>query len=272
MKQYETFVRYLVGTHPELKKNLRMARETKTPEDIVREGIKMSGLLTGTTVFLLFLIFQRAEVNLLFLIPTVPAAAWFFFKYRLLAIKAKIAQRRSEIDRDVLFAGRYLLVKLNSGQPLVNALAEAGESYGMANKYFKEIMHDIDLGKPVEKALSEAAEYNPSKKFRKIIFQISNALKIGIDVSKFLEATLDEIVEQQIIEIKDYGQKLNSVTLFYLLIGVVMPSLGMTLLTMGVSVIGVSDIVFYSISLLGLVVLQATFLVVYKAIRPNLNI
>lgn len=249
-----------------------MARVDKSPEEIVREGIKMSMMLTVTTSFILFLILQRSEASILLIFPALPLLGWFFFNYRLLAIKAKIAKRRNEIDRDVLFAGRYLLVKLNSGQPLVNALAEAGESYGMANKYFKEIMHDIDLGKPVEDALSEAAEYNPSKKFRKIIFQISNALKIGIDVSRFLEATLDEIVEEQIIEIKDYGQKLNSVTLFYLLIGVVMPSLGMTLLTMGVSVIGVSDVVFYSISLLGLIALQSVFVIVYKAIRPNLNI
>jgi hypothetical protein len=73
----------------------------------------------------------------------------------------------------------------------------------------------------VEEALDDAAEYSPSEKFRKIIFQINNALKIGIDVTDFLRETLEQIVDDQILQIKKYGKKLNSVTLFYLLIGVV---------------------------------------------------
>ena len=270
---YENVVRYLLDSKPGLKKDLMMARSNKEPREVVEEGIKMSIMLTLTSAFIIFLILQKSALSTLFLIPILPILLFFFFNYRILAVKSQIAVRRNEIDRDVLFAGRYLLVKLNSGQPLVNALAEASNSYGMANKYFKEIMRDIDLGKPVEDALSEAAEYSPSRKFKKIIFQISNALKIGIDVSKFLEATLDEIVNEQILEIKEYGEKLNSITLLYLLIGVVMPSLGMTLLTMGVSVVsGVSDIVFYGMTLFGLTLLQLVFVFVYKAIRPNLNI
>ena len=33
-----------------------------------------------------------------------------------------ITKRAKEIDRDVLFAGRFLLVKLNSGKPLMNSI------------------------------------------------------------------------------------------------------------------------------------------------------
>ena len=134
-------------------------------------------------------------------------------------------------------------------------------------------MNDIDLGKPVEEALGDAAEYSPSEKVRKIIFQINNALKIGIDVTDFLRETLEQIVEDQILQSKKYGKKLNSVTLFYLLIGVVLPSPGMTILTLVMSVTeALSGWAFYSLVLLVLTILQATFLITYRQIRPNIDI
>lgn len=270
---YENFVSYLAQSRPTLKEDLMMAREQKTPTEIVKEGIQLSIMLSVSIGFIIFLILNKAGVSVLWLIPVFPVLLIMFYQYRLLGIKAKINKRRQEINKDVLFAGRYLLVKLNSGAPLVNALDEAANSYGMANKYFKEIMHDINLGKPVEDALQKAAEYSPSEKFRKIIFQINNALQIGIDVTDFLKETLDEIVNDQLLQIKRYGKKLNSVTLFYLLIGIVLPSLGMTVITLLASVSdALSGWVFYGIVLFVLTLLQGVFLVAYKEIRPNLNI
>lgn len=270
---YENFVSYLAQSRPTLKEDLMMAREQKTPTEIVKEGIQLSIMLSVSVGFIIFLILNKAGVSVLWLIPVFPVLLIMFYQYRLLGIKAKINKRRQEINKDVLFAGRYLLVKLNSGAPLVNALDEAANSYGMANKYFKEIMHDINLGKPVEDALQEAAEYSPSEKFRKIIFQINNALQIGIDVTDFLKETLDEIVNDQLLQIKRYGKKLNSVTLFYLLLGIVLPSLGMTVITLLASVSdALSGWVFYGIVLFVLTLLQGVFLVAYKEIRPNLNI
>lgn len=270
---YDNFVSYLTSRRKNLKKDIRMARLKKEPKEVVQEGIQL-GLLLGITItFIAFILLNEANLSLLWLIPLFPIFVILSYQYRLLGIKSKVMARKQEINKDVLFAGRYLLVKLNSGAPLVNALDEAANSYGLANKYFREIMNDIDLGKPVEEALDDAAEYSPSEKFRKIIFQINNALKIGIDVTDFLRETLEQIVEDQILQIKKYGKKLNSVTLFYLLIGVVLPSLGMTILTLVMSVTeALSGWAFYSLVLLVLTILQATFLITYRQIRPNINI
>ena len=270
---YDNFVSYLTSRRKNLKKDIRMARLKKEPKEVVQEGIQL-GLLLGITItFIAFILLNEANLSLLWLIPLFPIFVIISYQYRLLGIKSKVMARKQEINKDVLFAGRYLLVKLNSGAPLVNALDEAANSYGLANKYFREIMNDIDLGKPVEEALDDAAEYSPSEKFRKIIFQINNALKIGIDVTDFLRETLEQIVEDQILQIKKYGKKLNSVTLFYLLIGVVLPSLGMTILTLVMSVTeALSGWAFYSLVLLVLTILQATFLITYRQIRPNINI
>jgi len=125
----------------------------------------------------------------------------------------------------------------------------------------------------LEKALSDESENSPSPKFRKILFQISNALSIGIDVTEFLEATLNDIADEQLIEINRYGKKLNSVTLFYMLLAVVVPSLGLTIFTVVATLAGIEvNMTFFMVILLFLIILQSIFLVVYKSIRPNINI
>lgn len=256
-----------------LKKDLRLARIKKSPEEVIRAGIKNALFMSGGFSILLFFYLDKSGGPLI-VIPVLFIVLLFaFYKFSLLKIKAKIIKKQKEIDRDVLFAGRYLLVKLNSGQPLINSLVEASKSYGVASSYFREIVKDIDLGKPVEQALTEESENSPSKKFRKILFQISNALKIGIDVTNFLEATLQEIADQQLIEINRYGKKLNSVTLFYMLFAVVMPSLGLTIFILVASLANISvDIAFFFTMLFMLTVVQLMFLIIYKSIRPDINI
>jgi pilus assembly protein TadC len=182
-------------------------------------------------------------------------------------------KREREIDKDVLFAGRFLLVKLNSGKPLINALFEASESYGVAGEYFKEIVQDIRLGTSLEEALEKAYKTTPSKKFRKILFQINNALKIGVDVSQPLEATLEEISYEQFIEIQRYGKKLNSVTMFYLLGAIVAPSLGITLFSIIASIMSLTiNLSVFLVILFFLTLMQLMFIAIIKSMRPNLNI
>ena len=42
-------------------------------------------------------------------------------------------------------------------------------------------------------ALAEASHENPSLQFRKVLWQISNALKVGSDVGEALEAIVEEL-------------------------------------------------------------------------------
>ena len=155
----------------------------------------------------------------------------------------------------------------------MNAIIDASNSYGVANKYFKEIVRDIELGTPLEDALEKASRYSPSDKMRRILFQISNALKIGVDVTDFLEAILDEIAEDQLIEIKSYGRKLSGITLFYMLFAVVIPSLGITMLITVISLIHIqADSGLFIMVLFFLIIIEFIFISIFKSIRPNVNI
>lgn len=255
-----------------LKKDIAMARYDTTPEKIVKTALNNCVPFSAAMSYLVWSFWEPAQ-NLFVLTLLFLGGVFVFFNYGLLAMKPKIKARRLEMERDVLFAGRYLMVKLNSGKPLMNALIEAANSYGNAEKYFGEIVKDIDMGKPIEDALSLEAENNPSPHFRKILFQISNALKIGIDVTEFLDATLAEIAEAKILEIQKYGKKLNSMTLFYMLVGIIVPSLGMTMFVIVAGLSGMDiGLMFFAIATGAVIVIQSFFLMIYRGIKPNINL
>ncbi len=258
---------------PNLKKKLDMAHMNVKPEKYIDMNFQLAIIAAIGFGVMLFLIFLRYNKPLIFIPLLIIGIFLLFFWAFMKRADAKIMKRKKDIDKEVLFAGRFLLVKLNSGRPLMNSLVDASKSYGVASKYFKEIVHDIELGKPIEEALEKASIYSPSRNFRKILFQISNALKIGIDVSKFLEATLEHISHEQLIEIQRYGKKLNSVTMFYMLFAVVLPSLGMTLLVVIGSFLNIQmDINLFVVVLFFLIILEFMFITVFKSIRPNVNI
>lgn len=267
------FFRELAAKHPELKRKLTIAHIDKTSEEYVKQMFTSALLLSVGVTFGVFLFTQAFSITIL--VPLASFVVSFYLLYLLFirTVDVAIHKRAKDIDREVLFAGRFLLVKLNSGSPLINAIVEASHSYGVAASYFKDIVRDIELGTPMEEAIEKASRYSPSKNFQRIIFQISNALKIGVDVTHFLEATLDGIAEEQLIEIKRYGKKLGGLTMFYMLLAIVVPSLGITLFITVVSFLNVSmDMSLFMVILFALVIVEFMFITIFKASRPNVNI
>ena len=156
---------------------------------------------------------------------------------------------------------------------MLQAFEEASHSYGVASNYFKEIVRDIQLGASIEEALDKATEFCPSEKMKRILFQINNSLKIGIDVSKVLESILDEISNSQLIELQRYGKKLNSFTLFYMLAAVVVPSLGITMLIIVSSFVSIKiDNTIFFVILFFLIIFELFFISLFKSVRPRLNL
>jgi pilus assembly protein TadC len=257
----------------DLKDKLKSAGINKKPEQYVHDALVNSLMFAFfLTILAIFLIIKfNFDIAIGAVVFVVAYIIFFFLLMKRLDLE--INKRAREIDKDVLFAGRFLLVKINSGKPLINSIIDASNSYGVASKYFKEIVRDIDLGTPMEDALHNAYKNTPSKKFKKILFQINNALKIGVDVSVPLEAALDEITQDQLVEIQRYGRKLNSLTMFYMLAAIVVPSLGITLFSVVASMVSiVIDMKMFIIVLFFLIFIQLIFLSIFRSIRPNLNL
>lgn len=245
----------------------------ETAEQFVKKTIELTAMLSIGTLILLFFIFEVAGISLGYFFVLFPALLAGYFIFLLQSPKGIISKRRRELDQEVLFAGRFLLVKVNSGRPLLNALIEGSQSYGVSSKYFKEIVEDINMGTPIEEALDNAVKYSPSDKFRRILFQINTALKVGIDVSIPLTNVIEEITNEQLTEIQRYGKKLNSLALFYMLIAIVLPSIGMAIFVVVGGLLGLPIERNLFLVVIGvLILIQLIFISIFKTTRLGVNL
>lgn len=254
---------------------LRMAHMRERPEQHVKKTLNAALTYALGLDVLVFFLMDMLKKPIYYTVLAFPVLFVLLFLVLLRRPVSLISRRRRDLDREVLFAGRFLLIKIHSGRPLLNAIVDASQSYGIASKYFKELVDDINMGTPIEQALDNAQRYSPSAKYRRILFQISNAIKIGIDVSEPLSNTLDEISQEQLIEIQRYGKKLNSLTLFYMLLAVVIPSIGVAMFSVVGSLIGfggdIAQNMFYIVLAL-LVILQLIFISIFKSARLTVNL
>lgn len=186
------------------------------------------------------------------------------------SIKEKKKKRR--LDKELPYALRHILVESKAGVSLFNAMASVTEGYGEASKEFKKIVDEVNTGTSEEKALENAIMRNPSMKFRRSLWQISNSIKAGANVSKTLETLVDSIFEDQLMQVRKYGKELNPYTLVYMMVSVIIPSLGITFMMILSSFTGmaISDWMFYAI-IIGLIAFQYFFINFVKSKRPNIK-
>ena len=186
---------------------------------------------------------------------------------------ARIIGREKEISKEIVFAGRFLIIELQSGVPLYNALHNLAKNYKATGAYVNEIIDKVDLGTSLEDAMNEAVELVPSDDFRKMLWQIINSLRTGSDVSKSLVSTVDQVAKRQQIQINEYSKKLNPLAMFYMMIAVIAPSLGITMLII------LSSFIQFTMSLTILLLLafllgfvQFMFLAIIKFSRPPIDL
>jgi flagellar protein FlaJ len=134
------------------------------------------------------------------------------------------------IETNLIPAVRHMLIEIRSGVPLFNALVSASTGYPRVSDDLSRIVQRLNAGVSEIDALSEASQSSPSWQFRKVMWQLSNALKVGSDIGVALEGTLSELQRDQAELIKRYAQELSPLTLVYMLAAVVLPSLGITMI------------------------------------------
>ncbi|MBW2970778.1 type II secretion system F family protein [Candidatus Woesearchaeota archaeon] len=265
--------RALFRPSPRLKKSIRTAHMNVDPRHFIKRNMVLALQFSLGFCVMMGFIFARYNVNLVILPGVFLLFFVGFYSFFMATPQVYIKRREREIEKDILFATRYLLIKIESGTPLFNAMIDASHSYGVAGKYFKEIVDDINLGKPIEKAIEDALRYNASHDFQLVLRQILNSLRTGVDVTDSLQKLLDEITRNHQIEIKAYSKKLNSIILFYLIIACVMPSLGIAMVTVFASLVNIQIDMPVLMSVLFFVTLvQATFISVIRSIRPAVDI
>ncbi len=183
-------------------------------------------------------------------------------------IRAKRSSRN--VEKDILFAAREMIISLRSGMPLYDAIKSVGTGYGDASIEFSRIVDKVRFGAPLDEAVDSSIAASKSPSFRRIMLQASVSIKAGADVITALQGALDQLSQERVIEMRSYGQKLNAIAMFYMLFGVILPSMGIavvTILTTFISIFSVTTSVLAMI-LVVIFLLQIAFLRLIIRSRP----
>ena len=228
-KVFERFGNVIWKMNPSLKLDLYQAEIHLHPK-IYSSIIALTttfyfGVLT-LLIFLVGIIAGRPEIVLPLSVGSIFSVFVFFYLLRYPKLVA--IRRMKNLESDLLNALEHILIEIKSGVPLFNAILSVSQGYGEISDEFRTIVMEINAGTSTIKAFEMASLRNPSLHFRRAIWQLTNSMKVGGDIACVLESIVRSLTQDQMIAIRKYGQELGPYTLMYMLVAVIMPSLGIT--------------------------------------------
>lgn len=253
---------------PDLKLKLLQARMSDTPEYYVQKTLFTSLFAAFGLCLIAFTFIPKLGIFLFF--PIFFAVGFFYF---IGYVDMRIAKIRKEISKEIVYAGRFLIIESESGVPLYEAFKNLVRNYETIGVYFHELVERVDFGTSMEDALNEIIIVTPSPELRKMLWQVLNSIKTGSEISHALTSVFDQVVREQQIAMKEYGRKLNPLAMFYMMVAIIIPSLGTIMLIVLTSFIGFSlNVIAYLVIATLIGFMQFMFLAIIKNSRPSLDI
>lgn len=262
-KLYKWLARKNLG----LKTKLLQAGIQDDAEEYVKKTFLNSVLLSLGITFILFLFLISPWVIL-----AMPIFVPMFYFYFLGYVDVKIEQIKKDIDREIIYAGRFLIIEIESGVPLYDAIYNIEKNYKVIGSYFGDIINKVYLGTSLEDAINETMIMTPSPNLRKILWQMLNSIKTGGDISASLNVVISQIMKEQKISVQEYGKKLNPLAMFYMMIAIIVPSLGVTMIVVLATFMGLQIGLPFLLIIAGfLAFVQFMFLNIIKSSRPSIS-
>jgi flagellar protein FlaJ len=224
----------------------------------------------GGLLYLLWLLNMFTQQFIIIFFLASLAFSVFGFVYMVSYPKISVRKKSQDLDKNLIFAIRHLLVKVRSGVPLYEALVGVSQgNYGSVSNEIEKAVKEMQGGVSEATALDKVARLNPSTYFRRTIWQITNALRSGADISSTLSSIEENAINEQKIRISQYGAEMNPFAVIYMMLTVILPTLGITFLIIIGSFLGLifPDFVFYLI-LVFLAFFQYMFIGIIKSRRP----
>jgi pilus assembly protein TadC len=198
----------------------------------------------------------------------------FVFLTRVNYPKMYALTKTRDIEKNLLSCLQDMLVQLNSGVPIFKILVNISSSdYSNISYEFKKTISEINSGKPQIEAIDSLGERTSSIYFRRVLWQLSNGMRAGSDMGIIIKESIDHLAKEQAIQIQNYGNKLNPIIMFYMLLAVITPALGITFLTIIASMLNINvkivNMLFIGIFFI-VILIQITFLGIIKTRRPSL--
>jgi pilus assembly protein TadC len=185
-----------------------------------------------------------------------------------------IKKRVNNLERNILPALQNILVQLRSGIPLFDVMVNVASSdYGDVSKEFLTVVKQINGGIHQIDALEKVALENPSPLFRGALWQMVNGMKTGANLSDVLRDIMNNLAEEQLLQVEEYGATLSPLTMFYMIGAVILPAIGINFLIVIVAFMqldqATTQMVFYGV--FGFTTfMQLMFINIIKSKRPSL--
>ncbi len=275
-KKSKFFLLIRAKRHSKLSENLKNADAGLSREEYISICLK--------SFLIFFVVFSTISSSVLYLLQIKSFYLYglliafvfsgFMFFIQLGYPRIYSLRKTRDIEKNLIPVMQDMLVQLSSGVPIFNILVNlANEDYGSVSREFGKAVKEINSGKPQIEAIEELGNRNTSVYFRRILWQISNGMRSGSDMSIVIKEGVNSLSKEQAIQIQSYGSKLNPLIMFYMLIAVILPALGITFLTIISSMLGwAGDMVkLMFLAIFAFVVfIQIMFLGVIKSRRPSL--
>lgn len=258
---------------PSLKMQLKQADLDIKPKEYISIMILLSLTYFLATLVLTTAFLSKFLADFFFLSVTISLfiSSMIFVQlslYPRILVKKKVRK----VEKNLVFALRTMLVQIKSGVSLYQAMKIIAEGkHGTLSKEFEKMIRKVNAGIHQEIALQEMADETPSPIFRRIVWQIVNGLKGGGDIEKIIRESLNGLSRQQRIGIQRYGAQLRVLSLVYMMIGIIIPALGLAFLIVLGSFprLVISEIIFWAL-LGGIAVMEFMFIGLIKSKRPTL--
>ncbi|PIN88856.1 hypothetical protein COU60_05540 [Candidatus Pacearchaeota archaeon CG10_big_fil_rev_8_21_14_0_10_34_76] len=276
-KKSRTFRKFVKPKkNSKLKKYLENSDTKLTREEYISISIKsfitavVAVFVLSTTLFLILSVNRSFLLGLGLALLIASFVAFVQIAYP----KINSVRKQKNIEKNLIPALEDMLVQLNSGIPLFDILINVSYAeYGELSREFKKAVKKINAGLPQVEVLEELGENNPSIFFRRALWQISNGMKAGSNISEVVKDSISALNEEQLLQIQNYGNKLNPLIMFYMLISVIFPALAITFLTILSSLVNLTKtltILLFISMYIFVIIIQIMFLGVIRSSRPSL--
>ncbi len=274
MNAFQMFITTTAARHKNLETALREQGVKESMYDFVKKMFIYSALLAIVITFVVSYVMIKVNVTpILGIVIGIAIFYAFFNKF----IQYPIDRSKNvgkEVEKDIVFAVRDIVIGMRSGMPLFNAMTAVSTGYGAASREFAKVVELVQLGMPIEQAIDETSVKSNSKTFKRIMLQASVSIKSGADLVGAMQGVLDEVGQERVIELRRYGQRLNALAMFYMLFGVIFPSMGiavMAILTTFINIFTVDQTTLI-MGLVGIFFLQLIFTNIMRSSRPSFSL
>ena len=280
-KFLDTRIKKILNKQKDLELSMREQNINGTPYSFIQKIMYVSiGIAVAMAIVIPILFYELTMLDtavtvsplvgvMLGLVAAIAGYMVVFNNLILYPVK-KARNSGKEIEKDVLFAARDMIIAMRSGMPLYNAIVTVSTGYGTASREFGKIVETVQLGTPIENAIDSICAKSKSPTFNRIMLQSSTSIKAGADVIGALQEAIDEVSQERVIELRRYGQRLNALAMFYMLFGIIFPSMGIavaTIMTTFISIVTINNTTLGMV-FVGIVILQFVFLNMIRSARP----